>query len=204
MQITATGNAVDDTWDAAWDSDKEDSSPVEEGRPSEILASGILPAGSTERNRSSLDEERRNSSITNTSPEPEDEDDPTDAWGWTDEDATEGAAVDTDASKPATTKDALAAAQQNPNPELRQVTISEKFQTSSIPQAILKAVIGVLNDGAILAQPKFVPMTLSLNTTDITETRAYRFLRPRQASSTFPPFFLPSIVHFPNYITPRI
>ncbi|TVY41444.1 Centromere/kinetochore protein zw10-like protein [Lachnellula subtilissima] len=165
MQITATGNAVDDTWDAAWDSDKEDSSPVEEGRPSKTPASEILPAGSTERNRSSLDEQRRHSSITHTSPEPEpepeDEDDPTDAWGWTDEDATEEAAVDTDASESATTKDALAAASQNPNPELRQVTISEKFQTSSIPQAILKAVIGVLNDGAILAQPKNESLPIS-------------------------------------------
>lgn len=194
MQITATSNAVDDAWDAAWDSDKEITSPVEDER---------LHGGSPERNRSSLDEERRHSSMTSTSLVPE-EDDPSDAWDWNDEDAADEAAVEPAASEPATTRDALDVAQQNSNTELREVVISEKFQTSSIPQAILKAVIGVLNDGAILTQPKFVPMILLLNMTDITGTRACRSLRLLPVFSIFPPFFLPSIVHYPHYITLKI
>ncbi|TVY34374.1 Centromere/kinetochore protein-like protein [Lachnellula occidentalis] len=160
MQITATGNAVDDAWDAAWDSDKEDSSPVEEERPSKFPASERLPGGSLKRNRSSLEEERRNSSITSTSLVLE-EDELADAWDWNEEDATDEAAVDPAPSEPATTRDALVVAQQSSNPELRQVIISEKFQTSSIPQAILKAVIGVLNDGAILFQPENESLPIS-------------------------------------------
>ncbi|TVY88933.1 Centromere/kinetochore protein-like protein [Lachnellula willkommii] len=151
MQITATSNAVDDAWDAAWDSDKEDSSPVEDER---------LPRDRPERNRGSLEEEQRNSSMTSTPLVPE-EDDPADAWDWNDEDAADEAAVDPDASEPATTRDVSVVAQQNSNTELRQVVISEKFQTSSIPQAILKAVIGVLNDGAILTQPKNESLPIS-------------------------------------------
>ena len=165
MQITATGNAVNDEWDAAWDSDKEESSPVEEKESSEMPPSERVSEGSPERNRKSLEEDQRNSSISSTSPVPED-DDPTDAWGWNDDDATDEATVDPAASAQATTRDASASAQQASGPELRQVTVSEKFRTSSIPQPILKAVIGVLEDGATLTKPEFVPITLPVNATN--------------------------------------
>ena len=93
---------------------------------------------------------------------PAEDDDPTDAWGWNDDDAMEETVLDPEASKPATTKDASAPINQDSGPELRQVTVSEKFQVSSIPQPILQAVIGVLNDGAALTQPKFVPIASSV------------------------------------------
>jgi protein transport protein DSL1/ZW10 len=166
MQITATGNTVNDEWDAAWDSDKEDYSPVEKN-PSEMPHTERISEGSSERNRHSLDEERKHSSLSSVSAlAPDEDDDPTDAWGWNDDDATEEAVVDPEESKPATTRDASALIQQKSGPELRQVTVSEKFQMSSIPQPILQAVIGVLNDGATLTQPKFVPIPLPVNATN--------------------------------------
>jgi len=164
MQITAAGNTVNDEWDAAWDSDKEESSPAEEKRSHEIHLTEKVSEGSSERNRHSLDEERRQSSLSSLAPA--DDDDATDAWGWNDDDATEEAVVEPEESKPTTAKDASAPIQKDSSPELRQVTVSEKFQMSSVPQPILQTVIGVLNDGATLTQSKFVHIVLQVSTAD--------------------------------------
>jgi centromere/kinetochore protein ZW10 len=147
LHIAGTANTVNDEWDAAWDSDQEDS-PSKEAKPLAAIApAGEVSGSSPERNRGSMEEERRHSSLSTPAPlEPSEDDDPTEAWGWGDDDAAEEAVVDPDEPEPPATL----------YPERRQVTLSEKYWTSSSPQPILQAVIGVLNDGATLTQPEFV------------------------------------------------
>lgn len=158
-QIAANGNKVDE-WDAAWDSDKEDSSMAEAEHTS--VENG--PEASSERNRASLEEERRHSSVSSGTPiilpGADDDDDPTDAWGWNEEDAPEEAVEDSVTSELAKASAEAATAGQDSGPDLHQVTVTEKILISSFPSLILQAVVGVLNDGAILTQPTFVSTTL--------------------------------------------
>jgi len=147
LHIAVSGNTVNDEWDAAWDSDQEDS-PSNEAKPSPAIApAGEVAKNSPERNRLPMEEDRRHSSFsTPTALEPPEDDDPAEAWGWGDDDAAEETAVESEELQPPATL----------YPERREVTLSEKYWTSSTPQPILQAVIGVLNDGATLMQPKFV------------------------------------------------
>ncbi|KAF4626360.1 hypothetical protein G7Y89_g11800 [Cudoniella acicularis] len=148
FHITATGTMVTDDWDAAWDSGEDDTSTkAPPKRPS-------LP------NKNSTEEARRVSqtvsagSLTATI---EDEDDGADAWGWGDEDATETSPIDDEpnilpgVAAPATND---SSEQQSLVGDAREMTLSEKYWTSSMPQSVLATVVGIYNDGAILTQPE--------------------------------------------------
>lgn len=65
LQLTTTGTVVNKDWDDAWDSDDEEQSEV--------------PAGTS---RSSMDEERRNSTLTPPATSAKIEDEVAEAWGW--------------------------------------------------------------------------------------------------------------------------
>jgi centromere/kinetochore protein ZW10 len=134
---------AEDGWDAAWDSGEEN----DNSKPD--------PAPTMRRHRSSLEEERTTVQSSLQLPEDvieDDADDGADAWGWGDED-NEG-----DGARPAT-----------PNPEptpditpepsevvsdLREMTIAEKYYTSSMPQHVLSTVVTIYEDAASLTQEK--------------------------------------------------
>jgi centromere/kinetochore protein ZW10 len=82
-------------------------------------------------------------------------DDAADAWGWGDDDAAEPvesepepAYVAVDQKQPLVAK-RLA-------PEVREMTISEKYWTTSLPQPVYKTVTTIYEEGAKLTQPEFV------------------------------------------------
>jgi centromere/kinetochore protein ZW10 len=133
-QITESGNMANQDWDAAWESDEEE-------HP--------LPQGT---NRASLEEARRASEISSSEPTPDvttaalDDDDAAEAWGWADEDA---------ADEPISEDVVEPPPRESPAPNLvsletREVTLSESYKTSSIPQPVFKTVSGIFNDGARL------------------------------------------------------
>lgn len=138
--IATTGNTVNDDWDAAWDGDEpEHTEPSQNGHP---------------RNRSSFEEEVRASQVS-TSPSDEveaTEDDAADAWGWGDDDTTEEDAIQ---AAPADEDEAPPLVRRI-SPETREMTISEKYWISSLPQPVFNTVVQIYNDGAQLTKPEYV------------------------------------------------
>jgi protein transport protein DSL1/ZW10 len=134
LAVTSNTTANQD-WDSAWDSDKDENNVNGE---EEVAAAG---------NRHSFEEAQRVSEVDTPSPD-EDVDD--DAWGWGNDDIEPVAEISE--PEPTTT-----------TPETRQLTLSEKYWTSSLPQAVLDAVVGIYNDGAKLTHPESenVPVTLA-------------------------------------------
>ena len=143
-QIASTGNMANKDWDAAWESDEDDS----------------LPLGT---NRASVEEERKASEIFSPASShagvpatADDEDGAADAWGWGDEDAVD---------EP-TSEDIVESASSDNTPhthttsETREVTLSESYKTSSMPQPVFRAIIGIFNDGARLTSPAYVSQSL--------------------------------------------
>lgn len=137
--LATTATTVNDDWDAAWEGDEPEPSP-----PSENRSVG---------NRSSLDERRRVSEVT--TPSPIDIDDAAAAWGWGDEEAI---AEDEDTPpQPASTQPASSTPQQpRISPETREMTLSEKYWTSSLPQPVFNTVVQIYDDGAQLIKPEYV------------------------------------------------
>ncbi|CZR67503.1 uncharacterized protein PAC_17402 [Phialocephala subalpina] len=149
--IATTGNTINDEWDAGWDDDEPEppAAPEPNGH-----GNGHV------KNRSSFEEQRRVSEVTTPSPIEltDNEDDAADAWGWGDEDIAEEEALDPIA--------ALAAAQTSApqssapalprriTPETREMTLSEKYWTSSLPEPVYKTVVQIYNDGAQLTKPE--------------------------------------------------
>ena len=173
-QIAASGNMVTQDWDAAWDSEEEES----------------LPLGT---NRASLEEARRASEVFSPEPTPvatpaaTDDDDAADAWGWGDEDVVgEPISEDVVESPP----------QDNPtqnrtNPETREVTLSEKYKTSSIPQPVFKTVTSVFSDGARLTSQEcvFSMITPIIYLTRLTGSSILQSPPQLQYSSVYRPSF---------------
>lgn len=140
--------AANQDWDAAWDSDEGG------GTTFEAKASGT-------RSRHSVEEERQNSEVSaaaKADAQGTPDDDTADAWGWGDD---EDEIPDADVEKPeasssqppppthsVTPKPSIA-------PEVREVTMTEKYWTSSLPQPILKIVEQIYNDGANLLRPEY-------------------------------------------------
>lgn len=125
---------VTQEWDAAWDSEEEEPVP---------LAS----------NRASLEEERRASEVTPAvASAVTDDDDAADAWGWGDEDAVDQPTAE-DVGQPASGDNQPNA---QSSPETREVTLSETYYSSSIPQPLFKTIAGIFNDGARLTSPESV------------------------------------------------
>jgi len=137
-EVAQTGSTEVADWDAGWDSDEKDKADVE------------VPPGM---NRAYVEEERRASEtyIPQTgAPESDDDDDAADAWGWGDDDATDEPAPDPDPveNKPPPT-------QVQRGPEMREMTLSEPYWTSSIPKPVFDIINVIYNDGAELTKAEY-------------------------------------------------
>ncbi|KUJ07758.1 centromere/kinetochore protein-like protein zw10 [Mollisia scopiformis] len=145
--IATTGNTVHDDWDAAWDGDEPEPEPAQNGHT---------------KNRSSFEEELRMSQVSSPGPadEEDNEDDAADAWGWGDDDATADDTAEQVASAEQNQPQAL---ERRISPETREMTISEKYWTSSLPQPVFNTVVQIYNDGAQLTKPEsqHIPVTPS-------------------------------------------
>jgi centromere/kinetochore protein ZW10 len=142
MAVTSHGENVTDDW--GWGDDEEEDNAMD------------IDSGPPAKNRASMEEERRLSVV---HPDPaavqaalEEEDD---AWGWGDDDnivveplpdAGEAQPVAATSAKSEISKPA----------EKRNVTLSEKYSTSSMPITVFKSVTAIYEDGATLMQEVYV------------------------------------------------
>lgn len=158
--IASTGNMVSQDWDDAWDSDEDEKSAGNENQASTPM-----------RNRHSIEEERRNTE-TFTSPAAEnDDDDAADAWGWGDDDEADGAATEEPAANAAPPQPPP---QRHITPEVRELTLSEKYWISSMPQPVFNTVVQIYEEGAQLTRPEFVANSICLDISlRISQERAY-------------------------------
>ena len=141
MHVASNGETVKDDWGWGEEDEEEETQPIS-------------------RSRASFDEERRASSLS-IAPDPnilqvDDED----AWGWGDDNEI---AVETPADEfPDTPKtqnnpySPTSPTKLNDSAEKRNVTLSEKYWTSSIPLTIFNHVVTIYEDGAKLMQPEYV------------------------------------------------
>lgn len=141
--IATTGNTINDEWDAGWDDDEPE--PVQPEQNGQFH--GHV------KNRSSFEEERRVSEVTTPIDAGENEDDAADAWGWGDDDGAEEEAPNT-ASDLAAAQSSAPALARRITPETREMTLSEKYWTSSLPQPVYTTVVQIYNDGAQLTKPE--------------------------------------------------
>jgi centromere/kinetochore protein ZW10 len=142
-KLASFGDKVTQDWDAAWGSEDEE---MEE----EMVEEETLLLG---RNRASLEEHRRASEVTATiveKPSEGDDDDAAEAWGWGDEDTVDGPNAQ-NASQPPQEN----SSHDQVNPETREVTLSENYYISSIPQPVFETVAGIFNDAAKLTSSAF-------------------------------------------------
>ncbi|KAI9648744.1 ribosome biogenesis protein ytm1 [Ciborinia camelliae] len=144
MHVTSSGETVKDDWGwgDAEDEEEEETHPVM-------------------RNRASLDEERSASTISISPLREEDlQPDEEDAWGWGDDD---NIAVDSpfDDSPPQISVIPKSPANTNNSTEKRNVTLSEKYWTSSMPITIFNHIVTIYEDGSKLMQPdhEFIPVS---------------------------------------------
>ncbi|PBP21206.1 centromere kinetochore protein, partial [Diplocarpon rosae] len=148
--IVASGTAVSQDWDDAWSDDGEHASNNGDNSPNQISN------GST-RHRKSLEEERRNtevlSPLANLSTD-ESMDDSADGWGWgDDDDAIDTAPVAGSPAAPDNSGDQVPT-QRQITPLTREMTLSEKYWTSSLSRAVYTIVEQVYVDGAHLTKPE--------------------------------------------------
>lgn len=137
MHVASSGETVKDDWGWGDEDEEEETQPVI-------------------RHRASFDEERRASSISiapindiNLQPDEED------AWGWGDDNdiAVESPPHEHSPQTPAIPKSPT---EKNNPAEKRNVTISEKYWTSSIPSIIFSHIATIYEDGGKLMQPEYV------------------------------------------------
>ncbi|PMD15693.1 centromere/kinetochore protein-like protein zw10 [Hyaloscypha hepaticicola] len=129
--IMDTGTAVTQEWDAAWESDGESKEDESESR-----------------NRMSLDEERQANEMF--TPSQDEVDDAADAWGWNDNDDAESESL----AEPVTQTVAAPQAAQQLAPELREMTLTEKYWVTSFPQPVYTTVSTIYEEGAKLTRPE--------------------------------------------------
>ncbi|KAI6708496.1 hypothetical protein JHW43_008968 [Diplocarpon mali] len=148
--IAATGTAVSQDWDDAWSDDEEHASEDGHNSPKEI-------SNGSSRHRKSLEEERRNTEVLSPTVNPstsESIDDSVDAWGWGDEDdATDTEPVEESSVARGSLSEQVSN-QQQVTPLTREMTLSEKYWTSSLSRAVYTIVEQVYVDGAHLTQPE--------------------------------------------------
>jgi centromere/kinetochore protein ZW10 len=136
---------TEDVWDAAWDGDEENAKSSDE----EIVRSRDGSPPKLRRHRSSFDEER--AAKISPLPLPADIEDNSDevaeAWGWGDDEAA-------DAPNPELTPANSPPSSQPVANNNREVTIVEKYWTSSMPQPVLEIVIKIYEDASTLTQEK--------------------------------------------------
>lgn len=144
MHVTSNGETMRDEWGWGEEDEEEETQPIT-------------------RSRASFDEERRASSLS-IAPDPNilqvDEDD---AWGWGDDNEV---AVETPTDELPDTQRTLKTPHLPASPttlndpaEKRNLTLSEKYWTSSIPSKIFNHVVTIYEDGAKLMQPEYVHVT---------------------------------------------
>lgn len=134
MHVTASGEAVKDDWNWGEEDEEEETHPVI-------------------RSRASLDEERRASSISVSLPQDENiQVDEEDAWGWGDENevAVESPLDDHPTQIPQIPDSPI---KTNDPAEKRNVTLSEKYWTSTMPLTVFNHIVNIYEDGSTLMQP---------------------------------------------------
>ena len=135
---------TDQDWDA-WSSDNENNAVAEITK-----ANGISQA---EKNVTPPKTPTNQPELINEAP-PNDED-VDEAWGWNDDDDD----VDSEAAKPAQLKE-MYSLQEAPSPadtrnkSTREMTMTERYWTSSLPQPIVATIRQIYEDGAKLLQPE--------------------------------------------------
>ncbi|CZS94014.1 uncharacterized protein RAG0_04056 [Rhynchosporium agropyri] len=147
----ATGTAATHDWDDAWSDGGE-----------ETTDDSVAELQVESRHRASLEEERRASEVFSPIPTPDEDqtDDAADAWGWGDDyvpDADASAGASPTQPKPGSRRPSV---QQNIAPTC-EVTLSEKYWTSSFPRTVYGMIERVYADGATLTRPEneHVPVT---------------------------------------------
>ncbi|KFY42584.1 hypothetical protein V495_04438 [Pseudogymnoascus sp. VKM F-4514 (FW-929)] len=151
----------EDDWDAEWSDD--------EGKGNEDSAPGGDDKGKTKENNAGVSDSEGNtassSSLGRDSPNeennwtagvlkdaaPDDDDDGADAWGWGDED---------DGDSPAETEEEPARAPEEPEksePQARrevqrEVTLTEKYTVSSMPEPVFDTIKNIIEDGVTLTR----------------------------------------------------
>ena len=181
LEPAQTGSTDVVDWDAGWDSDEKDEPtaniPVE---TNPVSAKKELEASDTQISQTSA-------------PPNEDDDDAADAWGWGDDDATDEPTQDL---KPVEEKE------HPKGPEIgsamREVTLSEPYWISSIPNLVFDVIKAIYDDGAELTKPEYVCTVLvSFTLANISKKRANTCCscgcRPLQYSHP-DPCFVPSSV----------
>jgi len=150
--IAATGTTTTHDWDDAWSDD---------GEPNPDNSSKDDSNGQP-RNRKSVDEERRATEVFSPVPTPTTDadqiDDAADAWGWGDDDDANNDVPDAPAPAQVNTEEKII---EHLAPSTREMTLSEKYWTSSLPRAVYNTVEQVYADGAHLTQPEneHIPVT---------------------------------------------
>jgi centromere/kinetochore protein ZW10 len=150
VDIAQTGTVEVSDWDAGWESDEKEESEI--------------PAGM---NRASVEEERRASEtyIPQLSPisSPADlDDDAADAWGWGDDDI-----ADEPVAEPNPAEEKQPSKNEGTTPEMREVTLSEPYWTSSIPKPVFDTINVIYHDGAELTKPECVFSSFICPLTDL-------------------------------------
>lgn len=125
-------------WDAAW-SDNED-------EPSATDTKEITP-------QKPLPEERARiggaDGADDSTANGDQDDDAADAWGWGDEDTGDDPQPDT---PPSTSEDSPNLAKHKAPEAVREVTLTEEYQISSMPSPVFKTLSAILDDAATLTQ----------------------------------------------------
>jgi protein transport protein DSL1/ZW10 len=138
-------------WDAEWSDDEgkgnEDSAlgEVDKGKAKERSCSG----GSDSEGNSPKEESNWTAGVLKEAVN--DDDDVADAWGWGDED--EGEAAEKTEEKPASIPEETETLEPQAKMEVqREVTLTEKYTVSSMPDPVFNAIKQIIEDGVTLTR----------------------------------------------------
>lgn len=146
MHVASSGETVQDDWQAAWGVEDE-----EEDFPEPVT-----------RSQASFDEERRASFVSTPPLQNNDlQADEEDAWGWGEDNevAVESPSDQFTPQFPTTPQFSTTPngpSKLNDPAEKRNVTLSEKYWTSSIPLTIFNHIVAIYEDGSELLRPEYV------------------------------------------------
>lgn len=132
INSNANGNGND--WDAAWSDDEQDDSSLQGKTKSVDHASD-----------NSLDS-WQDSNVSNGNQD----DDTAEAWGWGDDDATDSENPTT--GDGTTLEGAEALVQENQSDAVREVTLTEKYTISSMPDPVFNTIKSIIEDGVTLTR----------------------------------------------------
>lgn len=143
-------------WDAAWSDDEGKGSEGKgsEGKGSEGTSSGKLASSSI--GGSSLEQESNwTAEVVKEDNATKDaafnDDDAADAWGWGDED--DGDVAEKPVDPPTTVpKETDEAEPEGPRQVQREITLTEKYRVSSMPEPVFQAITDIIEDGVTLTR----------------------------------------------------